>query len=177
MEPSWASGAPWTGTANPTSPLTKEPRSAVGNARRLLHHASVFGHIRDLSRLRQEEPALAYGRLYFREASGNGTDFGLSKGVGGIVSFSRILVDRKILIVANTGSRTFDGSAIVDRDRQCHSPRDESCVQQPKNVFEIASARLPGLTSNRWDLARCGVCPLVAARVRLRPDGRAVAAD
>ncbi|MGE5764302.1 MAG: FAD-binding oxidoreductase [Mycobacterium leprae] len=46
-----------------------------------------------------------------------------------------------------------------------------------ENLFEIASARLPGLTSNRWDLARCGVFPLVAARVRLRPDGRAVAAD
>ena len=40
----------------------------------------VFQQIQALGRLRQSEPALAYGRLYFREVSGNGTDFGHSSG-------------------------------------------------------------------------------------------------
>src|SRR5512135_3589864 len=31
--------------------------------------------------------------------------------------------------------------------------------RRPQNVFEIRSARLPGLTWNRWDLAGCGVFP------------------
>jgi hypothetical protein len=48
---------------------------------------------------------------------------------------------------------------------------------QGENVFEISSARLPGLTRDRWDLVWCGVFPLVAAPVRLRSDGRAVATD
>jgi glycosidase len=75
-----------------------------------------FREVRALSQLRTDEPALRYGRLYFREVSGNGTDFGHSEGAGGIVAFSRILVDREILIVANTGSMSFAGSVIVDRD-------------------------------------------------------------
>jgi glycosidase len=73
--------------------------------------------IQALSSLRTSEPALAYGRLYFREVSGNGTDFGHSGGTGGIVAFSRILVDREVLVVANTSSTDdFSGSVIVDRD-------------------------------------------------------------
>jgi len=76
----------------------------------------VFRQIQALARLRQSEPPLAYGRLYFREVSGNGADFGHSAGQGGIVAFSRILADREILVVANTGVATFSGFVVVDRD-------------------------------------------------------------
>ena len=73
--------------------------------------------IQVLAALRASERALSYGRLYFREVSGNGTDFGYSGGIGGIVAFSRILVDREVLVVANTSAtNTFSGSVIVDRD-------------------------------------------------------------
>jgi glycosidase len=77
----------------------------------------AYQALKALSELRASEPALAYGRLYFREVSGNGVDFGHSEGVGGIVAFSRILVDREVLVVANTSSeRSFSGAVIVDRD-------------------------------------------------------------
>ncbi len=79
-------------------------------------HAELFRHIQDLSELRHLEPPLSYGRLYFREVSGNGADFGHSSGPGGIVAFSRILSDREILVAANTGEQRFQGSVIVDRD-------------------------------------------------------------
>lgn len=73
--------------------------------------------IKQLSTVRVSDPALRYGRLYFREVSGNGTDFGHSSGKGGIVAFSRILVDREVLTVANTNTQGgFSGSVIVDRD-------------------------------------------------------------
>ncbi len=60
--------------------------------------------IRKLSDLRDQHPALRYGRQYFRECSGNGIDFDFSSYPGGIVSFSRILNDREILICANTNT-------------------------------------------------------------------------
>lgn len=66
--------------------------------------------------LRRGEPALCFGRLYFREVSGNGRDFGHSSGAGGLVAFSRILSDREVLVVANTGPRSFTGSVVLDRD-------------------------------------------------------------
>ncbi len=78
--------------------------------------AVEFTRVQALSALRDAEPPLRYGRLYFREVSGNGTDFGHSSGVGGIVAFSRILVDREIVVVANTGTQQFSGAVLVDRD-------------------------------------------------------------
>jgi glycosidase len=78
--------------------------------------AAAFAQIQALSQLRDAEPALRYGRLYFRDVSGNGVDFGQSFGAGGIVAFSRILVDREVLVVANTGSQPFSGAVILDRD-------------------------------------------------------------
>jgi glycosidase len=76
----------------------------------------VFQQIQALSKLRESEPPLTYGRLYFREVSGNGTDFGHSFGSGGLVAFSRILVDREVLVVANTSTQPFSGAVLVDRD-------------------------------------------------------------
>lgn len=73
--------------------------------------------IQKLATLRSSEPPLLYGRLYFREVSGNGTDFGLSNGAGGIVAFSRVLVDREVVVVANSNSvQGFSGWVVVDRD-------------------------------------------------------------
>lgn len=77
---------------------------------------TMYQTIQRLLQLRQSEPALRYGRLYFREVSGNGTDFGQSFGTGGIVAYSRILGDREVLIVANTGATQFTGRILVDRD-------------------------------------------------------------
>ena len=77
---------------------------------------AVFQHIQRLSLLRAGEPPLTYGRLYFREVAGNGVDFGHSSGSGGVVAYSRILVDREVLVVANTGPEQFSGAVLVDRD-------------------------------------------------------------
>ena len=85
-----------------------------------------YAIIKALSTLRQREPALLYGRFYFREISGNGTDFGHSFGRGGIVAFSRILADCEVLVLANTSTKDdFSGFVLVDRDlnstpRQMH---------------------------------------------------------
>lgn len=76
----------------------------------------LFREIGRLAALRRNEPALRYGRLYFRRISMNGADFGYSYGAGGLVAFSRILADREVLVVANTGDRPFQGYALVDAD-------------------------------------------------------------
>jgi glycosidase len=57
---------------------------------------------KELTQLVKEEPALRYGRQYFRACSGDKQDFGYSPYPGGIIAFSRILNDREILVVANT---------------------------------------------------------------------------
>jgi glycosidase len=77
---------------------------------------SAFRNVQTIAMLRTGEPALCFGRLYFREVSGNVIDFGHSSGPGGVVAFSRILSDREVLVVANTGGQRFSGAVLMDRD-------------------------------------------------------------
>jgi glycosidase len=75
----------------------------------------MFQQVKALSILRDQHPALCFGRLYFREVSGNGLDFGHSLGRGGLIAFSRILSDIEILVVANTNiQQRFDGSVLQE---------------------------------------------------------------
>jgi glycosidase len=79
--------------------------------------AALFGAIQRLSACRRDLAALRYGRLYFREVSANGDDFGHSSGFGGIVAFSRILSDTEVVVVANTNAtQAFKGFVLVDPD-------------------------------------------------------------
>jgi glycosidase len=74
-----------------------------------------YTQIKALSRLREEQPALRFGRLYFRQVSANGRDFGYSSGIGGLVAFSRVVSDVEVLVVANTNTQTaFDGLVLQD---------------------------------------------------------------
>ena len=71
--------------------------------------------IRDLSAIRAAQPALRYGRLYFRPLSGDGVHFGASPFSPGVLAFSRILNNREVLVVANTHTgANFDGHVLVD---------------------------------------------------------------
>lgn len=111
------------GSGNPDLTANESSREALwGNPNGFAKTSTAFKMIQTLSQLREREPSLAYGRLYFREISKNGTDFGHSYGRGGLVIFSRILVDREIVVIANTGNQPFSGSVIVDRDIHA-SPR------------------------------------------------------
>jgi hypothetical protein len=71
--------------------------------------------VRSLAGVRAQQPALRYGRLYFRPISGNGTDFGVSPFRNGVVAFSRILNDQEVVVIANTDlAANFTGEIIVD---------------------------------------------------------------
>jgi hypothetical protein len=78
---------------------------------------SYFAQLKAIVAVRGGEPALRYGRLYFRDVSGDGVNFGPSSGAGGVIAFSRILTDREVVVVANTGFGTpFNGWVQVDFD-------------------------------------------------------------
>jgi glycosidase len=67
-------------------------------------------------KVRNEQPALRYGRQYFRPLSGDGSNFGLSPFPAGIIAFSRVLNDQELVVVANTNTQSgFAGEVIVDR--------------------------------------------------------------
>jgi len=76
----------------------------------------LYRALQKILQVRNQEPALRYGRLYFRPISGNGFNFGLSRFPSGVIAFSRILNDQEVVVVANTNSQQgFAGEVIVDR--------------------------------------------------------------
>ena len=60
--------------------------------------------IQQMSALRNSEPALRYGRYYFRQVSGDQVHFGFSPYNGGVLAWSRILGDQERTIIANTST-------------------------------------------------------------------------
>jgi glycosidase len=60
-----------------------------------------YREVAKIGAVRAMEAALRYGRLYFRQLSGDGRNFGFSEWSPGVLAFSRILNDREVLVVAN----------------------------------------------------------------------------
>ncbi len=73
-----------------------------GTSQAFSENHEMYQAIQLLSKIRNENPELRYGRQYFRPCSGNGSDFGYSEQNGGIIAFSRILNNSEVLIVGNT---------------------------------------------------------------------------
>jgi glycosidase len=106
---------------------------------------ATFVAVKSLAALRLGEAALRYGRLYFRQVSGNGTDFGFPTGRGGILTYSRILAGREVLVVANTqgdGRRPpWRGFVVVDLDMN-ETPRTYSVAYSNKATVGGGAARI-----------------------------------
>lgn len=110
------------GNGNPSLGSFESVREALwGKPNAFDQQHPIYQTIHGLILLRSVEPALRYGRIYFREVSGDGTNFGYSLGRGGIIAFSRLLAGREVLIVANTEADTqrasFSGHVVLDLDQ------------------------------------------------------------
>ena len=73
-----------------------------------------YRQITKFASLRQSEPALRYGRQYFREISGNGLDFGFPVDGRCTLAYSRILDDTEILIAMNLDAAPRNDFITVD---------------------------------------------------------------
>lgn len=75
----------------------------------------IYTTLERLAIVRQNQPALRYGRQYFRPISGDGVHFGVSPFSAGVLAFSRILNDQELIVVANTNIQAgWTGEVIVD---------------------------------------------------------------
>ncbi|MGA8478466.1 MAG: alpha-amylase family glycosyl hydrolase [Chthoniobacterales bacterium] len=107
-----------------------------------------YSQVKALGRLREEQPALRFGRLYFRQVSGNGRDFGYSSGTGGLVAFSRVVSDLEVLVVANTNTQTtFDGLVLQDPDL---SRRPRRMLVAYSNLGTTGSATVRQISDARF---------------------------
>lgn len=74
----------------------------------------IYRAIARIAEIRGREPALRYGRQYFREISGNGTDFGHPIDGRCTLAYSRILDETEIVIAMNLDSEARRDVVTVD---------------------------------------------------------------
>jgi glycosidase len=73
--------------------------------------------VQQIAAIRAGQPALRYGRFYFRPVSGDGRTFGVSTFAPGLLAFSRILNDEEVIVVANTSATQGQAlQVVVDAD-------------------------------------------------------------
>jgi hypothetical protein len=131
-----------------------------------------YQHISQIAAVREQSPALRYGRFYFRPISGDGINFGVSTFLSGVLAFSRILMDREIVTVANTD--TVNPCAVdVVVDITLNNPggqlrilySNKAAPQAPGAVVQLAA----GAVNVQETDGTTGTGPLNCVRVTLAP--------
>ncbi len=75
---------------------------------------TIYKMISSIAKTRATEPALRYGRQYFREISGNGADFGFPIDGNSTLAYSRILDDTEILVALNLSGAARNDFVTID---------------------------------------------------------------
>lgn len=84
---------------------------------------TLYKQISAISAVMRSNEALRFGRMYFREISGDGVHFGLPFGQEYTLAFSRILYPHEILVAYNVSHQARSDFVIVDAI--LHKPGDE----------------------------------------------------
>jgi alpha-amylase len=77
---------------------------------------SIYQEIAKIAGIMRENPALRFGRMYFREISGDGVHFGLPYGTDYTLAFARLLYGAEVLVAYNVSEHPRNDYIIVDAD-------------------------------------------------------------
>ncbi len=88
--------------------------SAPGGLSLLNQNCVIYQEIARIAEVMKEQPALRFGRMYFREISGDGQNFGLPFGSDYTLAFSRVLYGSEVLVVYNVSANPRNDAIIVD---------------------------------------------------------------
>ena len=100
---------------------------------------TIYQEIAKIARINQQVEALRFGRMYFRQISGNGLDFGFPQGQPCTLAFSRILAYQEVLVAYNT-SPTESRSDYVIVDNTIHQKGDTMNFLYGKEGFVMVQS-------------------------------------
>ncbi|HZW95918.1 MAG TPA: alpha-amylase family glycosyl hydrolase [Candidatus Eremiobacteraceae bacterium] len=151
-----------------TDPAVRE--ALWGISPTLPQNSFFYPEIQEVVAVRNAQPALRYGRFYFRPISGDSINFGISPYPGGILAWSRILNDQEVLIAANTNTTQSQSVDVIleatlsapgDNLRVLYSNKSAPTAPAPvRTLTQVTVAEVDGTT---------GTGPLNTVRVTLQP--------
>jgi alpha-amylase len=86
----------------------------AGGTSLLNRQCRIYQEISKISDVWRSQEALRFGRMYYRQISGNGIDFGLPFGSTYTLAFSRLLYAREVLVAYNVSDQQRHDKIIVD---------------------------------------------------------------
>jgi glycosidase len=94
----------------------------------------IYRGIRSVAVIRAQEPALRYGRQYFREISGNGIDFGHPIDGRCTLAYSRILDTEEMLVAMNLTEHARNDCVTVDRKVSAPGTRMRDLLDSSRRI-------------------------------------------
>jgi glycosidase len=88
--------------------------TAAGGQSLLNPQCRIYAEIAKIADIMRTDESLRFGRMYYREISGNGIDFGLPYGTTYTLAFSRLLYPREVLVAYNVSDSPRQDRVIVD---------------------------------------------------------------
>jgi alpha-amylase len=86
----------------------------AGGKSLLNRQCRICQQISKISDVWRSQEALRFGRMYYRQISGNGVNFGLPFGSNYTLAFSRLLYAREVLVAYNISDQPRHDKVIVD---------------------------------------------------------------
>lgn len=84
---------------------------------------TIYREIAAIARVQREQPALRFGRMYFRETSGDGWSFAPPQAQPCTLALARLLADDEVLVAYNTSASERRSDHVVV-DASLHRPGD-----------------------------------------------------
>lgn len=84
---------------------------------------TIYKEISGIAKVMRSEPALRFGRMYYRTISGNGIDFGLPFGDNYTLAFSRLLYGQEVLVAYNVSAN--ERNDFISIDASYHQPAEQ----------------------------------------------------
>jgi glycosidase len=113
---------------------------------------NIYQEIAKIAHINQQTEALRFGRMYFRQTSGNGRDFGLPQEHPCTLAFSRILAYQEVLVAYNT-STTESRKDYVIVDNTLHQKGETMKFLYGKEGFVTIQSNPDSSLSVRLELA------------------------
>jgi len=88
--------------------------TAPNGTSRLNPCCRIYQAIASIARVMRQCAPLRFGRMYYRQISGNGIDFGFPYGSSYTLAFSRLLYGREVLVAYNVSGQPRQECVIVD---------------------------------------------------------------
>ncbi len=95
---------------------------AEGGSSLLNTQCTIYQEIAKIAEVMRGSEPLRFGRMYYREISGDGRSFGLPYGTDYTLAFSRILYSEEVLVAYNVSGKPREDCVIVDASY--HKPGD-----------------------------------------------------